>query len=95
MFVIGSLLFTLKVRTDLKATDWLTESLTDKVFVTISQSRGTSSVLSMESYQYAFSTLSVKHHVAMTNNKELYSVLEINIIHLKISKIINHFKNIF
>lgn len=83
MFVIGSLLFTLKVRTDLKATDWLTESLTDKVFVTISQSRGTSSILLMESYQYAFSTLIVKHHVAMKNNKELYSVLELNIVNLK------------
>lgn len=77
MFVIGSLLLTLKVSTELKATDWLTESLTDKVFVTISEARGTSSVLSMESYQYAFSILSVTHHEARTNNKGLHSILEI------------------
>lgn len=72
-----------KGQPELKATDWLTESLTDKVFVTISEARGTSSVLSMESYQYAFSILSVTHYEARTNNKDLYSILKIINMNLK------------
>lgn len=80
----------LKVSAELKATHRLTTSLTDKPFVTISQSRGTSSVLSMESYQYAFSALlsgtAAKQRAAFTSTLSIKMMV---LLHVRCRRLIS------